>query len=679
MRYTDGLKKLTTLTGWQQFLIILNAKEKMVFFSLILLVLSSSILLFSSFYCKNTEIVPSEGGEYIEGVVGSPRFINPVYAASSDVDRDLTELIYSGLMKYDENGKIVPDLTEEYKVLEDGKIYEFTLKENLLWQDEKPLNADDVVFTIKTIQNPSLKSPVRANWLGVKVEKISDLSVRFELSNPSAVFLENCTLKILPAHVWQDITSQNFPLSIYNLKPVGSGPYKLKTLAQDNQGNIKSLELVANQNYAGKKPNIPKITFFFFEKEDDEISAFNSKQINGFSPLSPQKEQNLKNQDFSEYLLSLPRYFAVFFNPEKSKVLAEKNVRQALNYGTNKEEIVDKILFKQGRVVDSPILPDIYGFEKPEKTYEFNQTTARQLLDAAGFVENVTGIGEEDKSSSSPFTDAWVREKIVKKEPAFQFKSNLKLGSQRTEVKELQKCLAKDPEIYPEGEVTGYFGNKTKEAVVKFQEKYKEEILQPSGLQSGTGEVLKSTQKKLNELCAAPSEEKLPLSFTLTTVNQPVLVNVASLLKEQWKSVGINVEIKAVDILTLGQEVIRTRDYEMFLFGEVLNAVPDLFPFWHSSQIKDPGLNLAGYENKECDKLLEEARQSLNEEERREKLVKFQDLLIEDAPAVFLYSPDYLYLISKEIKGVEAGMIVDPSKRFSGIENWYIKTKRVWQ
>ena len=679
MRYTDGLKKLTTLTGWQQFLIILNAKEKMVFFSLILLVLSSSILLFSSFYFKNTEIVPSEGGEYIEGVVGSPRFINPVYAASSDVDRDLTELIYSGLMKYDENGKIVPDLTEEYKVLEDGKIYEFTLKENLLWQDEKPLNADDVVFTIKTIQNPSLKSPVRANWLGVKVEKISDLSVRFELSNPSAVFLENCTLKILPAHVWQDITSQNFPLSIYNLKPVGSGPYKLKTLAQDNQGNIKSLELVANQNYAGKKPNIPKITFFFFEKEDDEISAFNSKQINGFSPLSPQKEQNLKNQDFSEYLLSLPRYFAVFFNPEKSKVLAEKNVRQALNYGTNKEEIVDKILFKQGRVVDSPILPDIYGFEKPEKTYEFNQTTARQLLDAAGFVENVTGIGEEDKSSSSPFTDAWVREKIVKKEPAFQFKSNLKLGSQRTEVKELQKCLAKDPEIYPEGEVTGYFGNKTKEAVVKFQEKYKEEILQPSGLQSGTGEVLKSTQKKLNELCAAPSEEKLPLSFTLTTVNQPVLVNVASLLKEQWKSVGINVEIKAVDILTLGQEVIRTRDYEMFLFGEVLNAVPDLFPFWHSSQIKDPGLNLAGYENKECDKLLEEARGSLDEKERGNALEKFQNILIEDAPTVFLYGPDYLYLVSKEIKGINAKVITDSSKRFAGIEEWYIKTRRAWK
>jgi len=677
MDTVKGLKKLLTLTGWQQFLRILNVKEKMVFFSLVLLVLSSSILLFSGFYCKNTEIVPSEGGVYIEGLVGSPSFINPIYAASSDVDRDLTELIYSGLMKYDEKGKIIPDLTEEYKVLENGKIYEFTLKENLLWQDEKPLNADDVVFTIKTIQNPSFKSPVRANWLGVKVEKISDLSVRFELSNPSAVFLENCTLKILPAHIWQDITSQNFRLSIYNLKPVGSGPYKLKTLARDNQGNIKSLELVANQNYAGKKPNIPKIIFFFFEKEDDEISAFNSKQIKGFSPLSPQKEQNLKNQDFSEYLLSLPRYFAVFFNPEKSKVLAEENVRQALNYGTNKEEIVDKILFKQGKVVDSPILPDIYGFEKPKKTYDFSQAMARQLLDAAGFVEKETGIGEEDKSSSSPFTDAWVREKIVKKEPAFQFKSNLKLGSQGTEVKELQKCLAKYPEVYPEGEVTGYFGNKTKEAVIKFQEKYKEEILQPSGLQSGTGEVLKSTQNKLNELCAAPSEEKLPLSFVLTTVNQPVLVNVASLLKEQWKSLGVNLEIKTVNDIT--EEIIRPRNYEMLLFGEVLNAVPDPFPYWHSSQIKDPGLNLADYENKECDKLLEEARGSLDGKTMKEDLEKFQELLIEDAPAVFLYGPDYLYLVSKEIKGINAKIITDSSKRFSGIEGWYIKTKRVWK
>jgi peptide/nickel transport system substrate-binding protein len=271
------------------------------------------------------------------------------------------------------------------------------------------------------------------------------------------------------------------------------------------------------------------------------------------------------------------------------------------------------------------------------------------------------------------------REKLVKKTPSFQFKSNLKFGSRGTEVKELQKCLAKDPKVYPEGEITGYFGSKTKAAVIRFQEKYKEDILQPYDLETGTGRVLKSTRAKLNEVCFPSAEETLSLSFSLVTVDQPILKKVTSLLKKQWEALGIRLEIQTFDISTLEQEIIKPRNYEMLLFGEVLGAIPDPFPFWHSSQVKDPGLNLAGYQNKKCDKLLEEARQTLDSNQRKLALEKFQDLLIEDNPALFLYSPEYLYLVSKEIKGINTKIITDPSKRFSGIANWYIKTKRVWR
>ena len=233
--------------------------------------------------------------------------------------------------------------------------------------------------------------------------------------------------------------------------------------------------------------------------------------------------------------------------------------------------------------------------------------------------------------------------------------------------------------MYPEGEITGYFGNKTKMAVIKFQEKYASEILKSYGLTSGTGVVLKSTRKKLNELCAAPVKETLLLSFTLTTVDQPTLKEVASLIKEQWKLLGVNLEIKTFDISSLEEEIIKPRNYEMLLFGEVLTSIPDLFPFWHSSQVKDPGLNLAGYQNKKADILLEETRRTLDEKERKEALEKFQNILIEDAPVIFLYRPDYLYLVSKEIKGLNVKIITDSAKRFSGIENWYIETKRAWK
>jgi peptide/nickel transport system substrate-binding protein len=107
--------------------------------------------------------------------------------------------------------------------------------------------------------------------------------------------------------------------------------------------------------------------------------------------------------------------------------------------------------------------------------------------------------------------------------------------------------------------------------------------------------------------------------------------------------------------------------------------IPDPFPFWHSSQKKDPGLNLGLYENKKVDKLLEENRQNLDKEKRAELLKEFQEILIEEAPAVFLYNPDYLYFVSKEIKGIKPGIITTPSQRFSNIEQWYIKTKRAWR
>lgn len=661
--FPSKAKKWPTRSQWRQFFKVLGKKEKIAFFVFFLLFLSSLTFLLLNFYFKNTEIRPAQGGTHIEGVVGKPRFINPVYA-NSDTDRDLVQLIFSGLMKYDENLQIVPDLVESYEIDEDGKVYKFFLKENVLWQDEAPLTADDVVFTIQTIQDPDFKSPLRPNWVGVEVEKISDLGIKFRLQKPYNSFLENCTVKILPKHIWENVSSENFPLEIYNLKPVGSGPYKLKEIDQDKSNQIESLTLVPNPLYYSQRPYISKVKFLFFNNEEELEKAARKKKIKAFS-LS--FGENL-GDNWQVYRLSLPRYFSVFFNQEKSEVLSEKEIRVALNYGTNKKEIVEKLLglpkdspLLEETIIDSPILPKIYGLEPPSETYQFDIEKAKNLLEEAGFKDlNQDGL----------------REKIIEKEAVFTFKSRLQLKSQGKEVRELQKCLAKFSDIYPEGEVTGYFGQKTKQAVINFQEKYAKDILEPWGFTEGTGIVSKTTRAKLNEVCFEEPEETLPLKFSLVTVEQAQLVKVANLLKEQWRALGVEIEIEKFPVSRLEHEFIKPRNYESLLFGEVLGAIPDPFPFWHSSQKKDPGLNLAIYENKEADKLLEEIRKSADADE---KLAVLQNILIEEAPAVFLYCPDYLYLVSKEIRGIKVEKIVDPSKRFSNIGNWYIKTKRAWK
>jgi len=249
---------------WRQFFKVLTKKEKIAFLIFFLLAFSSLTFILLNFYFRNTELSPARGGIYTEGIIGQPRFINPVYA-NSDVDRDLVELIFSGLMKYNENLQIIPDLAQDYPEIEEqGKIYKFFLKENISWQDGTPLTADDVIFTIKTIQSPDYKSPLRANWVGVEAEKISKFGIKFELKKPYSAFLENCTLKILPKHIWENISPENFPLETYNLEPVGSGLYKVKKTTQNKSNKISSLTLVPNSNYFREKPNISKIKFLFF-------------------------------------------------------------------------------------------------------------------------------------------------------------------------------------------------------------------------------------------------------------------------------------------------------------------------------------------------------------------------------------------------------------------------------
>ena len=641
-------KKWPTFWQWKNFFKILKRKEKFYFFGLFIIAILSVTILISSLYYKNTEVVAAEGGTFIEGVLSQtqPRFVNPVYA-NSDIDRDLTELIFSGLMKYSPEMDILPDLARDYPELEDeGRAYKFYLKENLLWQDGTPLTADDIVFTIKTIQNPDFKSPYLANWVGVKVEKINDLTVKFTLQKAYAGFLENCTIKILPKHIWEEVPLENFAFDPHNLEQsIGSGKYKVKEVKRENSGEINYLVLEKNNLYLGESPYIEEVKFLFFDNLKNLISAAKKGKITGANLKS---DENISG-NWQNNQLSLPRYFAVFFNKEKSKILAEENVRLALSYATNKKEISEKS-------IESPILPNFYGFENPEIIYEFNLEKAKLLIEELGFKdENGDGI----------------LEKKVQKELAFTFKSRLVVGSKGNEVTELQKCL--------QGQTTGYFGPATKQLVIDFQDKYAEDILTPAGLSKGTGTVGPSTRAKLNEICFGDPDETLELKINLVTINQAQMIETANILKEQWSKIGVTVEIQPYSLFQLEQDFLKPRNYDCLLFGEVLGAIPDPFPFWHSSQVNDPGLNLSLYENKIVDELLEENRKLSETEERKEKLEEFQNILIEDNPAIFLYSPDYSYFTSSQVKGVTSKKLVDPSKRFLDIENWYIKIKKIWK
>ena len=157
---------------FSQIIHTLSARERFVLSIFVLAFVTSGIVLIWNIQQEFLIEVPTEGGSLTEGVIGSPRFISPLLA-TSDTDRDLTTLVYSGLLRASTSG-LIPDLAESFSVSEDGLEYTFTLRENIKWHDGEPVTADDVVFTIEKAQDPTLRSPKRAVWEGVVVEKVDE-------------------------------------------------------------------------------------------------------------------------------------------------------------------------------------------------------------------------------------------------------------------------------------------------------------------------------------------------------------------------------------------------------------------------------------------------------------------------------------------------------------------------
>ena len=169
------------------------------------------------------------------------------------------------------------------------------------------------------------------------------------------------------------------------------------------------------------------------------------------------------------------------------------------------------------------------------------------------------------------------------------------------------------------------------------------------------------------------------LEFSISTGNVPELVTTAELIRQDLATVGIKVDVKTFEVGNLNQNVIGPRKYDALLFGQVINRESDLYAFWHSSQRKEPGRNVAIYTNARADSLLEDAFITLDDKRRAEKYAQFAAEVKKDVPAVFLYSPDFIYVTAKDLSGLSLKHIISPSDRFNDIYKWFTKTENVWK
>ncbi len=558
----------------------MSGSEKFVTLFFAFLMLLSVLMFLGQINSHIVVDIPAHGGELKEGVVGFPRFVNPLLS-SSEADRDLTILVYSGLMRATPQGDLIHDLAKTHSVSDDGLIYTFTLRDDIKFHDGTRVTSDDVIFTVGKTHDTIIKSPKRANWEGVSVEKISDTEIQFILKEPYTPFLENTTMGILPKHIWENIEPEQFAFSSFNVEPIGSGPYKVSSVSRNSSGIPEFYSLNSFDNYALGKPYIDKVELHFYSNQDQLIESYDSGKIAAINSISSEVASKIEEDGKRIERHPLPRIFGIFFNQNQAPLFSNKEVREALNIAIDRDRIVEEILGGYGTPITSPVPGGVLN---------------QEILNP----ETINSIDEKTNS--------------------------------RTEIAN--------------------------------------NILEEAGWEFDTdkGIMVKETSKS-----------SLELTFSISTSNAAELKKVADIVKESYEAIGAKVNVQLFEIGNLNQDVIRPREYDSLLFGEIIGREMDLFAFWHSSQRNDPGLNISLYTNIRADALLEDIRTISDKKERKEKFLDLENEIASDIPAVFLYSPDFIYVVPKNIKGLQLGTVTTPAERFLDINNWYIRTDRVWQ
>jgi len=365
--------------------------EKIVLLSLLGILLLDMSFGIGRFYIHHTKVVPAYGGIYSEGILGQPRFINPLLA-QTQTDKDLTRLVFAGLYKYDDHGNIIPDLAEsDMQLSENQKEYTVKLKPNLKWHDGQPITADDVVFTIQTLQNPDYKSPFKKLWQNISVQKIDPLTVKFTNTDISAPFETNLTLGILPKHIWAQITPENFYLAKPNLEPVGSGPYNVTEISKSVNGDVRGIKLQSYSNYPTGKPFIDGVDLKFYQSYEQLLAGLHTREVDsiGFLPFDKKTLTDLSRSSMQVLQIPVFQYQALFFNSKTSKVLASKPVRQALAAALDRNTFIKNVYSGFALPAYTPILPGQLGYDpNNEKLNQFDIANAEGILDKEGWVKN---------------------------------------------------------------------------------------------------------------------------------------------------------------------------------------------------------------------------------------------------------------------------------------------------
>jgi len=334
-------------------------------------------------------IQPATGGVYTEAVVGVFSRLNPVLDFYNPADRDSNRLLFNGLVRFDDRGLPVGDLAETWGISADGTTFNFSIRPNATWHDGEPVTSDDIAFTVDYLRSPDLPIPddLRELWKQVEVKVLDERTLSFHLPQPFAPFLDYLSFGVLPKHILQNVPAASLIDAEFNMKPVGSGPYRFDHLLAD-QGKITGIVFSAFDGYYSGRPFIDQIVFRYYPDAGAALAAHQGGEVQGISHVTEDiLPAVLNTPDMSLYTGRLPALTLIYLNLDAPELpfFQDAAIRRALLTGLNRQRMVDQIFAGQGIVADGPIFPGTWAYYDEIEHLGYDSQAALDVIKDAGY------------------------------------------------------------------------------------------------------------------------------------------------------------------------------------------------------------------------------------------------------------------------------------------------------
>lgn len=310
-----------------------------------------------------------------------PGRLNPLIATDS-ASSEIAGWIFNGLLTYDKNGKLIPELAQSYKFIDATHLY-FKLKKGVTWSDGKPLTSKDIIATYEMAISPKVFSPTAQEFRFVKsVRALSAYEVEVVYTQPYYKALSLWTQAIIPAHKFPP--NEDVMTSSFNKKPIGSGPFVLKSFEIG-----KEIVLEKNNNYFLHPPFIDKVVYHFAPDPSGAFLMLKTRKVDIQSLTPLQVERQISEEIKKNYRIveeSANAYTYLGFNL-RDKKFQSKEVREALSLAINRQEIIDIVHFGHAKICTGPFMPRTFAFNDKVQPPKQNISRAKHLLLKAGYNE----------------------------------------------------------------------------------------------------------------------------------------------------------------------------------------------------------------------------------------------------------------------------------------------------